>query len=69
MTIASACMATYRYKHIQNSVAMVPVHGYIDSTNYSPDAIRCLDFIATKENLEIQYALNKQGEKRINGVC
>ncbi|XP_055924592.1 uncharacterized protein LOC129956687 [Argiope bruennichi] len=69
VTIGSACMATYRYKHIRkNSVVMVPVHGYINSTNYNPDAIRWLDFIATQENIEIHHALNKQGEKRINGV-
>ncbi|XP_035232167.1 uncharacterized protein LOC118203962 [Stegodyphus dumicola] len=47
VTIASACMATYRSGHIQpDTIAMVPTHGYINSTNYSPDLIRWLDFVA-----------------------
>ncbi|KFM83192.1 hypothetical protein X975_12725, partial [Stegodyphus mimosarum] len=43
VTIASACMATYQSGHIQpDTIAMVPTHGYVNSTNYSPDSIRWL---------------------------
>lgn len=47
---------------------MVPVHGYINKTNYSPDAIRWIDYIAAQNNLKIQHALNNEGEKKIDGV-
>nr|XP_042894554.1 uncharacterized protein LOC122268626 [Parasteatoda tepidariorum] len=41
ITIASCCMAVYRSRHLQaNTIAMVPVNGYINNTNYSSDAIR-----------------------------
>ncbi|XP_035234161.1 uncharacterized protein LOC118205994 [Stegodyphus dumicola] len=69
VTIASACMATYRSGHIQpDTIAMVPTHGYINSTNYSPDSIRWLDFVAASEGLQIQHALNGSGEHRVAGI-
>lgn len=62
-------MATYRSGHIrENSIAMVPVHGYINKTNYSRDSIQWLDFVAFTENLQIQHALNKTGEHKIAGI-
>ncbi|XP_035228066.1 uncharacterized protein LOC118200234 [Stegodyphus dumicola] len=69
VTIASACMATYRSGHIQpDTIAMVPTHGYVNSTNYSPDSIRWLDFVAASEGIAIQHALNGSGEHRIAGI-
>lgn len=69
VTIASVCMATYRSNHIQpNTIAMVPVHGYINRTNFSPDSIRWLDFVASSEGVHIQHALNGAGERKITGV-
>lgn len=62
-------MAFFRSKHIkQNTIAMVPVRGYLNSTNYSPDCIRWLDFVAFSEGTFIQHALNANGEKKISDV-
>lgn len=62
-------MATYRSNHIQpDTIAMVPVHGYVNKTNFSPDSIRWLDYVATTQNLRIQHALNGRGERKIAGV-
>lgn len=62
-------MATYRSKHIQpDTIAMVPLHGYINRTNYSPDSIRWLDFVAFSQGLPIQHALNNTGERKIAGI-
>ncbi|XP_054719623.1 uncharacterized protein LOC129229357 [Uloborus diversus] len=65
ITIASACMAAYRSRHIPPSaIAMVPIHGYVNQTNYSVDSIRWLDWVASREKVNIQHALNGAGEKR-----
>lgn len=62
-------MATYRSDHIQpETIAMVPVHGYTSKTNFSPDSIRWLDFVAFSQGLHIQHALNGTGERKIAGV-
>nr|XP_042913168.1 probable DNA polymerase [Parasteatoda tepidariorum] len=69
ITIASSCMAIYRNSHLQpNTIAMVPVNGYSTNVKYSPDSIRWLDFIAKQENIFIQHALNKSGERKIGGA-
>lgn len=69
ITIAAACMATYRSKHMQpDTVAMVPVHGYVNRTPYSADSIHWLDFVAHKEKICIRHALNGTGEVRIGGM-
>ncbi|XP_055936645.1 uncharacterized protein LOC129966256 [Argiope bruennichi] len=69
VTIASACMAAYRNSHIKDdTIAMVPAHGYRCGKNYSPDAIRWLDYISSCEGIEIQHSLNKNGERKIGGV-
>ena len=68
-------MAAYRSKYIQpNTIAMVPSHGYINHTNYSPDSIRWLDYTAKVKNIHIQHALNGAGECKIletsvDGFC
>ncbi len=62
-------MATYRSGHIQpDKIAMVPTHGYINETNYSPDSIRWLDFVALQQGIRIQHALNDAGEQKIAGI-
>ena len=62
-------MATFRSQHIRpNTIAMVPIHGYVSNTKYSVDAIIWLDFLAAKEGILIQHALNGNGEKRIGGI-
>ncbi|GBN88408.1 hypothetical protein AVEN_170566-1 [Araneus ventricosus] len=69
VTIASFCMAAYRSKHLEKeTTAMVPVRGCANHTNYSPDAIRWLDFIATKENIFIKHASNRKGERKIDDI-
>lgn len=62
-------MAVYRSKHIkEDTIAMVPVRGYVNSTNFSSDSIRWLDYVAKSENLDIKHALNGLGEKRIENM-
>lgn len=62
-------MAVYRSNHIhRNTVAMVPIQGYINHTIFSADAIRWLDFVAQNEKVKIQHALNNKGEKKIGGI-
>ncbi|GBL60239.1 hypothetical protein AVEN_60158-1 [Araneus ventricosus] len=62
-------MAAFRVKHlVQDTIAMVPVHGYINRTKFSHEAIRWLDYIALKETVTIQHSLNQKGEKSGNGL-
>ncbi|XP_035219995.1 probable DNA polymerase [Stegodyphus dumicola] len=69
VTIASACMETYRRGHIQpNTIAMVPTHGYVNSTNYCPDSIRWLDFVAASEGNAIKHALNGSGDQNCRNL-
>ncbi|GFY50465.1 uncharacterized protein TNIN_76811 [Trichonephila inaurata madagascariensis] len=68
VTIASACMAVYRSGHIKpKTIAMIPVQGYCNSTNFSRDSIRWLDFVAHTEGHRILHALNGTGEQKIAG--
>lgn len=68
-TIASACMATFRSKFIEdNVIGMVPVYGYVNTQNSSKSAIQWLDFISFKENIDIQHAGNGYGEKKIGNI-
>ncbi|GFR30973.1 uncharacterized protein TNCT_147391 [Trichonephila clavata] len=46
---------------------MVPVQGYCNSTNFSRDSIRWLDFVAPTEGHRILHALNGTGEPKIAG--
>lgn len=62
-------MAIYRSRHMKkDTIAMVPMHGYLNNTNYSPDSIRWLDFISATEGITIQHALNGLGERRIGEI-
>ncbi|XP_054723508.1 uncharacterized protein LOC129233516 [Uloborus diversus] len=69
VTIASACMAVFRSLHIRpDTLAMVPVSGYVNNTKYSADSIRWLDFVASTEGVTIEHALSGTGEKKIAGL-
>ncbi|GFR08218.1 uncharacterized protein TNCT_640001 [Trichonephila clavata] len=46
---------------------MVPVQGYCNSTHFSRDSIRWLDFVAHTEGHRILHALNGTGESKIAG--
>lgn len=62
-------MASYRAKHVQpQTIGMIPRNGYVNETRFSPDSIRWLDFVAYKQGLRIQHALNNTGERKIAGV-
>lgn len=62
-------MAFFRSKHIkEDTIGMVPVRGYLNSTNSSPDCIRWLDFLQFSEGTVINHAKNGNGEKKISGV-
>lgn len=64
-------MAFFRTKRIkENTIAMVPVNEYFNSTNYSPYFIRWLDFVAFSKGKVIAHAhaLYGNGEKKISGV-
>ncbi|GFU17785.1 uncharacterized protein TNCV_722021 [Trichonephila clavipes] len=67
VNIASACIAVYRSDHIKpKTIAMIPVQGY-NSTNFSRDSIRWLDFVAHMEGHRVLHALNGTGEPKIAG--
>ncbi|GBN71440.1 hypothetical protein AVEN_57721-1 [Araneus ventricosus] len=70
VTIASACMAAYRSKHIQEKTiagAMVPVNRYLNKRCYSCDCIRWLEYVSSKEGIQIRHSLNGFGEQVIDG--
>lgn len=54
----SSCIAVFRSTHIQDHIiAMVPVHGYANGTNFSVDSLRWLDYAAQIEGISIQHFL------------
>ncbi|GIY68314.1 uncharacterized protein CEXT_220921 [Caerostris extrusa] len=62
-------MAVFRSLHVTpNTIAMVPIHGYVNDIRYSPDSIRWLDFVSHNENIVVLHALNGTGEKKIHGI-
>lgn len=68
VTIASACMASYRAYHIpQTKIAMMPQHGYVNKTICSTDSIRWLDFISSTTGHAIKHGRNGVGEVSIEG--
>ncbi|GFW04046.1 uncharacterized protein TNCV_2051621 [Trichonephila clavipes] len=55
-------MAVYRLDHIKpKTIAMIPVQGYCNFTNFSRDSIRWLDFDAQTEGHRILHSLNGTG--------
>jgi ribosomal protein S20 len=64
LTIASVCMAIYRSKYLkENTIAVVDKE---QKDTYSKESICWLDFIMSKDNINIRHALNG-GEKHILG--
>lgn len=62
-------MAVFRSEHIHpNSIAMIPVNGYVNNVNHSPDSIRWLDYVSVTEDIAIQHARNGTGEFKVNGT-
>lgn len=62
-------MAYFRSALIKpETIALIPSNGYINSTTYSMDSIRWLDFVAKSENVHIEHALNGRGEKKIDKI-
>ena len=47
---------------------MVPIHGYVNKTNFSRDSIRWLDYVTTTQGIRIQHALNGTGERKIGEI-
>ncbi|KAG8177809.1 hypothetical protein JTE90_021142 [Oedothorax gibbosus] len=69
ITIAAACMACFRSQHIPaNLIAMMPSNGYINTTNFSRDSIRWLEWVAHQESITICHALNGAGEVKVGGI-
>lgn len=62
-------MASYRANHVpKDKIAMVPIAGYLNRTNYSRDSIRWLEYEARMKNINIRHALNGNGEVKINSI-
>ena len=62
-------MAVFRTEFIQpDTIGMIPVHGYVNRTKFSADAIRWMECISKTDGLDIRHALNGLGEKKINGI-
>ena len=65
ITIASACMKTYRRKFLKpNTIALIPLKGYGGKDKQSFKAVQWLKYVSEKENLSIQHARNG-GEVRV----
>ena len=64
LTIASVCMAIYRKKYLKEKTIAVVDKEQKDT--YSKESICWLDYIMSKESINIQHALNG-GEKQILG--
>lgn len=59
ITIASACMKTYRRKFLKpNAIALIPLHGYGGRDKQSIKALQWIKYIADKDDRKIQHALN-----------
>lgn len=62
-------MGTFRSKFIENdTIGMVPVHGYVRNINTSKSAVQWLEFISHKEGIQIQHSANGYGEKKFGGI-
>ena len=67
LTIASACNLVYRTNFLQeNTIAIIPPHGYRPKDKQSLQALKWLSYKAEKEDIYIRHARNA-GEKRVAG--
>ena len=66
MTIASACMKTFRLNHIKtNQLAIVPENSYESRPNQSLLALKFLSWYEHSKSIELRTALSLKGEKKI----
>jgi hypothetical protein len=70
ITIASACLATYKHKYMKpNSIGILPVQGY-NQRKSSRKAVVWLEWIMDQEDIIIRHDRNNEfGEKCINGIA
>jgi hypothetical protein len=65
ITIASACNLVFRTNYLDpESLGIIPSHGYRPQQNQSNKAVKWLKYMCTRENIQIQHALNA-GEMQI----
>ena len=65
ITIASACNLVFRRNYLENeTIAIIPPHGYRPADNQSVMAYQWLYFMANEKNINIQHGRNI-GEKHI----
>ncbi|GIY48875.1 uncharacterized protein CDAR_440401 [Caerostris darwini] len=68
-------MVVFRSLHVTpTTIAMVPIHAYINDIRYTPDFVQWLDFVSRNENMVILHAFNSTGEKKnydisVDGYC
>ena len=68
LTIAPACNLIFRTNFLQeNSIAILPSHGYHPKIEQSNMALRWLSYIAEKNDIYIQHKRN--GRKKSVGRC
>ncbi len=67
ITLASACNLLFRRNFLQpEEIAIIHPQGFKPNQNYSQDSIRWLSYLAERNGIHIQHALNG-GEVRIKG--
>jgi hypothetical protein len=65
ITIASACNLVFRTNYLDpESLGIITSHGYRPQQNQSNKAVKWLKYMCTRENIQIQHALNA-GEMQI----
>ena len=74
VTIASACMYTFRKNFLKpSSIAMVPHGGYSRKDRHSAESLRWLKWIAHRDRIDIDHAANgrerKVDNRRVDGYC
>jgi hypothetical protein len=74
VTIASACMYTFRKNFLKpNTIATIPHGGYNGKDRHSKDSLKWLKWISRTEGIHIQHAGNgrefKVGRLRVDGYC
>ncbi|KAG8173194.1 hypothetical protein JTE90_019309 [Oedothorax gibbosus] len=68
ITIPCACMAVFRTNHLlPDSIAVVPVQGYIRNINTSRASIEWLKYLEKTEDCYIHQYANGQGEVKVEG--
>ena len=68
ITIASACNLVFRRNYLnENTIGLIPAHGYRPLETHSIKAIKWLKYYAFANGVDIQHARNG-GEKQVNSV-